>query len=218
MKNNKRKEEILSMKLKTGLSNEKIGKVFGISRERVRQIIGNTGRRFQSNWRNKIIESCNDLTNDELAQKLNIRSDVVAKHRKGARHEISGGTSKIGADSENYVSLVLKNNGIKHELMHHSHPFDVLLSNGKKADIKSSANKINPPSALGNPYYVFNVRKEQKKLLDFYILLIIPTKDIFIIPAKNVNSSIHLVWPPVKFKRFKTSKWTKYHNKFDLLK
>jgi DNA-binding CsgD family transcriptional regulator len=217
---NKMYDRAESMKImrKKGITLKEIGKIHHISRQRVHQIIGNTGIMGEKRRKIKINFVINNLdkTNIELANIMGISKDSVSKYRMGLRHKISGGPAKKGADAENYVSEILNKMNIKHKLMSHKNNFDILLSNGKTADVKSTYTYSHAPSQT-EKYYKFHTR--HKQIVDFYICIIWLTKDIFIIPTMAIKNpkkdgSISFPWPY----KHKIGKYMKYYNNFDLLR
>jgi hypothetical protein len=100
--------------------------------------------------------------------------------------------------------------------MPHHHEFDILLENGKRVDVKAASRTMKPPSSKCYPFYSFGTKKpERGNYCDFFICVVVPTVDLFIIPFDDAGrDSIRLIHPPHK----RVSKYFQYHNRFDLLK
>lgn len=219
-----RKQKMISMRNEKKTLQE-IADKFGITRERVRQIIGNTGgEAIKKRMDDKLdfVKSNPQKTNSELIEDLRVKfgaglGKLFFNIRSKTRHAIDGGALQLGVEAEIIVSEKLNSLGIKHQLMPHHHVFDIQLENGKTVDVKSRINQSIAPSAAGRlktPQWRFVARKEKKgNYTDFFILYIWATKDFFVVPNEDVhNDQIVFCWPPKK-----PSKWHKYHNRFDLL-
>jgi hypothetical protein len=73
---------------------------------------------------------------------------------------------------------------------------------------------MQPKSLSKYPYYIFNTgRKERFGACDFFILVIVPTMAIFVIPSVDVRYQLHIPAAPKK-----ECRWEQYKNRFDLLK
>lgn len=194
----------------------------GISRERVRQLIGNTSELIQvtpaktrKNW---IVYGENKhLSNSKLRSIMGIGQGRLFNYRKSEkiRHDVEGGSIKIGYEAENLASKKLFSIDIKHTLTPTSHSFDILLENGSRVDVKSS-NPMNSSKCV-SPEYTFKTGKYTKgDYCDFLILVLRDVKEFFVVPTKKAGGIIRFCWPgPDHGKR---SKWLEYYNRFDLLK
>ena len=104
--------------------------------------------------------------------------------------------------------------------MPNRHPFDILLDNGIRINVKSAWSGRIPPSQIGkciNPSYHFNLLCNKLNNADIFILVIPDTKDMFIIPADILPKSvtnITMCWPTA---RPEIGKYQKYLNRWDLL-
>ena len=214
----KRKEEMLSMRHDEGMTNNLIGMKFGVSRQRVCQIIGNTGRNFRKEWTRKTARETDisDMTRGDIKDLPGI-AQVWERKFARSRHRVSGGPVEAGVNAENIVSDILSEKGIINKPMPFHSPFDILLDNGLRVEVKSASKKISPKSQNGYSYYNINIRKLGRgDYADFFAILI-EQKTLFIIPSSEFNKScshVRIFWP----RNTKTSKWEKYINRFDLLK
>ena len=212
-----RVNEMLTLRFTERWTLQNIAEKFGISRERVRQIIGNTGAGFVTQKRKEIFESNKKLSNLKLSKLMGISpSAVTGGYRDGERHEIEGGALQIGTEMEEYVSRLLTQKGIAHKLMPHHHTFDILIGKNIRVDVKSAR----PLSRAQAPTYSFNTSQDQRgKYADFFICITSDTKEVFVIPANETRGNatpIRFAFPEADYGR--KSKWLKYHNRFDLLK
>ncbi len=199
-------------------TNTAIAELFGeISRERVRQLIGNTGTGFVTRRKKAIWEQNKHLTNAELAEALELaqHKSASARYREGERHAIQGESGlSINHDHVMYVSKLLNSKGIEHEPTPLRHPYDLRLANGLRVEVLS-ASPMHPFPNLS--MYSFNTRQDVKgRFCDFFACVMSDTLNVFVIPAHltRVNSPIRFCFP----KDYgKISKWVQYHNRFDLL-
>lgn len=201
-----------------GKTLEDIGNIYHISRERVRQIIGNTGVYFISNIARRIhVDS--SMTVKDLDGLLYGRGRKILRDKlKKIHHAISGGAGKDGQEIEWLVSEKLKSIGLENELMPLRHPFDIQLKNGIRIDVKATWTKSITSPFQKNEMYRFGVKKKRKAgACDFYICYIAPHNVFFVIPEKEVNLSnfLYISYPEPKRS---WSKWQDYENRFDLLR
>ena len=174
--------------------------------------------------RNKYILNSPEKTNGELAGELGLTKQTISKIRGQTRHALKpNGKTYTGAIWEEYISSKLTQIGIKNELMPFRHPFDILAEGHIRIDVKAAATP-QPPSPFPIPpdrsiSYVFGIKGDYKRDdADFYICIVTPTKDIFVIPANEVPHNQHHItfsWP---INERRPTKWHKFHNRFDLIK
>lgn len=214
----KRNEEIKAMRTEKRWSLEKIAIFFGVSRQRVHQIVGSTG--FYTHDYCKINQAVDYLdldtskTNEEMYEK-------TGKYPKwgGLRHALKDGSSvKAGFDIEDYVSETLDSLGIRN-VVTNSRKYDIVLENGKTIEVKS---RRKPHQQTDYYFFPLFPKISMSKPADFFILVIVKENknDCFIIPKDAVpaHGGIGFTWPKSKQKRGNYSCWTEYHNRFDLLK
>lgn len=189
---------------------EQIAELYGISRERVRQILGNTGRGFIRRKREKEIQEHSNLTNREICEKIGVpRGSLFYYGRSSSRHALEPGSlCAQGAEAETIVSKKLMEHGIGNKLMPHHHPFDILLDNGLHIDVKfrnSSNNKSNYPN--------YHVNPKKTEIIDYYAILLPNKEDVYIIPYNLSGTIISITKYPKR-----KNKWDFYKNNFDILK
>jgi transcriptional regulator with XRE-family HTH domain len=211
-----RTKEMQHLRYQEKWSLQQIATKFGVSRERVRQLIGNSGKGLVTERQNTIYNKFKHLTNKALGKLLGVQAGTVMRdYRNGERHEIEGGVLKVGVEAEILVSKKLSSLGIRNTLMPHHHPFDILLGNGTRIDVKSSRPQNN--SKTISPLYNFSTKKQIKKdFCDFFILFLFGENQFFIVPFKDAKTLIRFCYP--KTNKGRQSKWNQYHNRFDLLK
>lgn len=217
-KNFERSNEMHELRFVAKWTLQQIADKYNISRERVRQVLGNTGSGFVTEKRKDIAKDNIQLTNSKLSKLLGISKNAIHSYRNGERHEIEGGFLKIGTEMEDFVSSKLSSLKIQHKLMSHFHSFDILLSNGLRVDVKTAM----PLKSItrDTPTYSFNLHQETRgRYTDFFICVLYDTKDMFVIPAEETritNTPVRFSFPEPN--HGKKSKWHKYHDRFDLLK
>jgi hypothetical protein len=157
-----------------------------------------------------------------LINKLNIPVVRVMKIRSKIRHPIEPNNNiDFGVKAEIMVSNRMKELNIRHELMPHSHSFDILVNNKIKIDVKSSWKSNIPPSQIGrcvNDRYHFQLRGHDKHPADYYILVIPKCDAMFIVPGDIIpknKTDIFMVYPSA---RPEIGKYQKYLNRWDLLR
>jgi hypothetical protein len=208
-----RKEEMISMR-NDGCTHQEISYKYGISRERVRQIIGNTGRNFLREWtiKNTDPEVLKNLTTE---QALALRgTKIVIRELLGKiSHPCRGGYCKSGQDAEHLVSNKLSELGIKNHLMPNKSPFDI-DAGGIRVEVKSPIIRSHPKSQYSGYYRASNLKGGS----DTDVFVIVVEDSFYVIPSIEIGktaNTIRIYYPP---NTRHTSKWSKFINRFDLLK
>jgi hypothetical protein len=215
-----RDEEILRLRLVEGWKLIDIGNKFGISSERVRQIVGNTGFLSAEMMREKITAADPMESNPELANRLDVGLATISHYREGW-HTIKGDSSTAkGNDWEKWAAEEIEKRGHLAELQPFRTHFDILVDDCIKVDIKSATSCF-PPSFQGrmkNPRYSFHLRKQEgRDPIDFFFCIAIESEDVFIIPYDALpmpKGWLAITWPTA---RPEIGKYQKYHNRWDLL-
>ncbi len=208
--------EMIELRYVAKLTLQEIADKFGISRERVRQRIGNSGftatqARVKKN--KKLYEQFKHLSNSALKKAMGLKT--ANRYRDDSRHAIEGGDLQIGAEAEEAVSKKLSRIGFKNTLMPHFHCFDILLDNGIKVDVKSS-DPMTTTKTISS-CYTFQTKKGVKgNYCDFLILYLRDVQEYFVVPMKDAGNIIRFCFPEPDWG--KKSKWHQYHNRFDLLR
>lgn len=213
-----RESNMLAMR-KDGKTLQEIGGFFGVSYQRVAQIIGETyraqGRETRRRRRVDAITTLrlDGMTASEISEKLGISTGAVYSDAPGVRFKTyASGSLGTGSAWEEWVSARLLDAGIENELMSHKHPYDILALGSVRIDVKSSnylANSL-PSQVYTSDTYVFNIANTQKKRdgIDIVIFVIIPHEIAIIVPLsilpKN-TTHIRIPYPCVGKKK------SKYH-------
>lgn len=214
------RSELIRLRFENGLTLQEIGDKFKVSRERVRQVIGNTGRHFRSEWtfrhRNILV---NENTTKQGIKNIKGVKSVLYKKLRSIHHRVDGdNTSRLGNETESLVHDRLVEMGIDNTLMPLRHPFDMIITkSGKTVDVKGSYSRRYTSPRQKSPMYSFHVRKDKKgDYCDFFIFYIEETDSILVIPNNEIGyvQNVYVTWPPSKRG---WSKWKNFHNRFDLL-
>lgn len=199
---------------------QEIGNIFGISRERVRQLIGNSPCVCKQRI-NKAIKDFPNKTFAEIAEMLGL-SEAYVKMTQPYKREKLSFDSHVGRGSwvEDEIANQLNRLGFICELQNHKGSYDILIDHKIRADVKSDFDYSKSPTLhVKSHQWRFQVRKnEKRKDCDFYICVIVPSWDVFIIPSKNIPENVFCIqfcWPTTSPRQ---SNWQQYHNRFDLLK
>ncbi len=222
-----RNQEMYKMRYVDGMTLNEIGKVKGISRERVRQIIGNTGREFRSNWTKELIQS----RKVHLAHWTDLKNAPGVKREwqrvwGQERHEVRGGSPEVGFYFEELASVILAENGVSNMLMPNRGSYDIEAENGARIEVTvsntdvskmSSQNKcVYPTFSIPHRYndcdflFAFIPDKQEEGEYTYYI---IPIYEL--IHLQGNDPRIRIPHPPMSQKK---SKWHQYHKRIDLIK
>lgn len=225
--NQKRNDEIRRLRFDEKWSITKLGVYFGVSRQRIHQIIGRTGRIAENKLTTRkgshyqqvkeakdIIEEYSESTAKDIRKITGIPIGIISEARAGLRYYPSKGNSARGMKIEDYVSDVLRANCIENSTTLRSRPFDIILADGRTVEVKSRF--MPSKSTKTENFYFFSIRNAEKP--DFYILVVVDgnDKDVFVVPSEIVASTgVGFCWPATERSR---GRITQYHNRFDLLK
>jgi len=197
----------------------KIGEKYGISSERVRQIIGNSSSTKSIKLR-KIkpeVLALSNLTNNEIVKELDIPLNWVLECRKGTRHAVKmTGSVGIGIRAEEWAARELEACGFNIELMPFGHPFDIMVNSEIRIDVKKATVCRSSPTFKGiSPSWRFHTRNSHNSC-DF-LFCITGKNDVFIIPILSVPRKMHFLVFSFPTLRPEIGKYQKYHNRYDLL-
>ena len=207
-----RKEEMKSYFL-AGATKTWIAKKYGISRERVGQIVGRGGRDFRKSATERFEIDQNLTAQENLeAAKNGLFSPLISVIRKkiaSTYHASASGAVKIGTDAELLVHKYLLENNIESELMPPHHKFDI-LANGYRIDVKTTQKNRSTRDGYSSSYYVFRARKNIKNDCDFFAFVF--EEKIWIVPSEVIPNTEFAYIPAGTSVRSwkKSSKWNDY--------
>lgn len=215
-------DDMLAMRYK-GMTLQVIGAAYGISRQRVRQLIGNTGRTFRSEVLISRVEEDPSANPEDICDEMGM--DRRSLYRLGIpipRHEAAGGMLRKGQLGELIVSGKLSYMGIENELMPNRNPYSILTASGIRVDVRTAYHYVKAPSIVGKSnthMYKFRVWRKGREhdFADFIVCYIYPLHKSYVIPVSYVHGSenIAISYPIL---RNEVSKWARWEENFDLLK
>lgn len=239
VKNKARQKEMLQLRVDGGWTLQMIGDKWGISRQRVQQIIGSTGdiatrkkkRRPQriASWKIAEVVNGTKKTNEELMNITGISYYMLNKIKTGygIRNKVGNGDSAAyrGSVGENKILKKLRNRGLPAVRKQYLDPYDIAVGS-IRIDAKRATTTWEPPSSRRfSPVYRFTVGEgiKHREKADFYILLIDvpPKQDYFIIPSRDVPISYQAIvfaWPCFNERKWDEKiHWRGYHNRWDYI-
>jgi transcriptional regulator with XRE-family HTH domain len=199
---------------------QKIANELGITRQRVHQLLGNTGKR--PNILQEDLLKLTDYTNKEISEMYGVSEITIAKatNRFNIRNKIDsefGHGKNYKAESLTVAKLEELNfDNIKR--FPFKSPYNLLIDNSIKVRVVGSFTPKSSPSLRNvTPNWRFSLNNS-RKLVDVYILVIYPLEKFFIIPDKDIPSHrTSLVFCyPTEYKN--SGKWQSYEDRFDFLK
>ncbi len=216
--NAERNSEIIRLRKECGEEIDSIARRFGISHQRVTQIIGYTGKKFRTQRTQAIVDSLPEaeLLRTTLNAPLpghsrNAWNRAIAKHH----HAIIGGSASVGQKAERRISEHLATIGLENKLMPLLHQFDILvLRSNARLDVKYCSK---PSIRRRAKQWRFNTRALRSHA-DFYIFVIGDTSDYFVIPSNAIPQKLTRMtfcWPNL---RPQSAKWARFHNAFQQLR
>lgn len=208
--------EINDLRFVQGKTLREIAQIFGVSKQRIGQLIGNTGF-VATEKRREFIQSNIELTNKELSNLLNLSHSAISSYRGNQRHAVENkGAVGKGNKWEEWTAQLLKQKGYYPELLNYRAPYDILLNGKIRIDVKATDSECWLPGAK-NPIMKFNVGKNKRQNCDFYFCVIINSLNYFIIPSIKVPEQMEQLqfsWPT---SRCLQSNWQQYYKRWDLI-
>lgn len=223
-----RQDIMRKMRFVDGKTLQEIGDYFEISRERVRQCIGNTGRDVRIKWTEDFKFQTNIIPKNKLELETLPGVKKVWKRDWGKfRHDALSGDAKLGQEFESKAGQILSDSGIENLLMPNGHPFDILVNGKIRIDVKHSSmnvQKFKSQINIVSPTYSIGHLKCGIDC-DFFFVFVpecVNSKEYtyFVIPSSKCrferqDAIIRIPWPQMGQR---PSKWHKYHKNLDILR
>lgn len=220
----KRKEEMMRCRMEEGLTDKEIGKRFGgITRERVRQILGNKGRTFRTEWTKKLIQSGKVLAHRSDLKNAPGTKKAWLQDWGNHRHLVIGGLVGKGFRFEEKAHEILEGCGVYNVLMPNHHPFDIEAFNGARIEVTVTNVDISQFETQKSKYPTWAVTVRRKEEWDFLFAFVPDTNGdytYFIIPSseftqlKTADARVRIPYPRMGRK---PSKWHQYYKRIDLI-
>jgi len=220
IKDKTRAQEMLHLRKEDFLSLREIGEKYGISRERVRQIIGNNSL---DEWVTpfmryfKFHPDTSQYTNTELARELNCNVATVNKYRRGQIHLCESERINTSLKWVGWASNKLFELGMPNRIMFFHSPYQLHAYNNAKIIVCVAATPRSAPSLRNtSPQWGFSVRANERKA-DFFFLVIAPYEAVFIIPYDKIHNTerVAFCYPTLRPTLFK---WGAYQDAYHLIK
>lgn len=217
----KRNQEMRRLRHVEKWSVEEIAALFGVSRQRAHQIVGNSGyKNYKSERITQIIQARGSLeSNDEIAESLGLHQSTVSNRRRYIYHAVKPGDTNTRRhdDCKRWVKRVLERLGHEVVLQPLWHPFDMLLDGKVRVSVALSGTERRPPSQkLVSPGWAFNLTRALDE--NDFLLAVTAYKDVFVIPTSVLprrKGNIIFCYPSL---RESMGKYQQYHERYDLLK
>ena len=185
-----RKAEMSRLRFDDGWTIEAIGEKFGVTRERVRQILGNSGH-LSPKFRTKQIQSFDNLrlTNTELSEKYGISVERIKYLRRGLLYALGPGEGVAWKKSRDWLSALLTEWDVKYTILS-DFRFKLVGSGQILWPVVGQLRK-HPSSKSPHPRML--VRSiDRLRNSDFLLAMIEDTGTVYIIPTWEVRSTICL--------------------------
>lgn len=114
--------------------------------------------------------------------------------------------TRIGLNAEIKIKEILESKGYKVEKMRTRHPYDLLVNDNIKIDVKA-ANKYKSPKGWSS--YSFNLEKKQPTC-DIYVICCLQENKTLVIPSKFIKQTQLCITD-------KSSKYDKFQDRWDYI-
>lgn len=214
--NDPRYDRMLELRLVEGLSLKLIARKFGLTRERVRQIIGNTGH-VASDFRKEAINNYPPtVTNQQVAKELGLSVSTIISYRApNSFYLFDSGNREGHTKSILYVGKKLVAAGHKVEYLPSSTTNDLLVNGRYRVCVRHTNVEKDAPSMRNqSPVWQFSFVGTDEA---HFVCCVIKYNEIFVIPRTTFprgRESVAFAYPTL---RPSMSKVVPYLNKFELL-
>lgn len=223
-----RKEEMLRMRFEEFRSTQRIADHLGISRERVRQVIGNSRPLFQA-ARLSYVYAHPEMSRNELASHIGVAPDwILEKYRSRPllpEDAKSGSYWELHFHAVIAVQKILEERGLTVSRMRGGDAFDLLIA-GSSYDISIKVLARKEPSFPASqkhksPKWTFPIRRRHTNAIDFYVL-VTGLGDHFVIPNGEIDTkwqkrdvrTVAFCWPCGRPTMSKMAEW---HERWELI-
>jgi predicted DNA-binding protein YlxM (UPF0122 family) len=219
-----RNDEIKKLRFEENWTLQEIANKYDISRERVRQIVGNSGYQIRGASQALSLPDNPLLTISELfnfaKSKIRHMNINILKSKIASQHHAVIGS--IGEDGEIVVHNKLNEMGIKNSLMPFGYKFDIITDKGITIDVKTCLRKFKPHKNNKSTYYRFSIRTNTKNDCDIFIFYAVKDKRFWIVPYSVLpKTEAVCIVADLGVRSWETSNvrsLEKYENNFSLLK
>jgi hypothetical protein len=211
-----RNKEMHRLRFEELLPLSQIGKKFGVTRERVRQILGNTGNGFIRRRHERQILSQPEKSTSMLAKDLGLNNHTIYNYRANTCYKKSGNPG-ICDEQVNHISDKLYNLDIDHIKVCKKLHYHIVIYPNIKISVRVATKRWEAPSLkFASPAYRFRVHGLEN--VDFIIFVIAKTEDFFIVPQSEIfaRDTVAFCWP-CNNTTGRGSPYRKYHERWDLL-
>jgi hypothetical protein len=219
------------MRFKEHLSTIQIGKTLGVSRERVRQILEETGGSGGRDAYKPYLHTFDDdewlrehahLTNEELGKLAGIPTDSARVLRSRIPYRASGGAWEQKYIWTKNVAEHIEAHGLTAEMTPNNSPFGILVNDHLRVSVKSACShrKYSPGAVTKHIRFLIS---KQREIVDFFVCVFYkdPTNPVyFVIPANEIRGKphdIYIGWPPIHTPRSKPPQYADFKDRWDLL-
>lgn len=211
-----RNDDIRQLRNEEGWSLQAIAGHYGITRERVRQIVGNSGDLYFEKIKEKVLDPVYKfIPASQVAELTGVPFNTVVRLRKGKWHIVEPGSSLAdGQGWEIWASSRLWKIGVENALMPAGHPFDILTKGGQRIDVKSSNPRPTRQREFVYGVYDWHFRNGPGKEFDYFILVCADTEVSYIIPRGEAAKTIVRISKNPK----RRTKYDQYREAWHLLK
>lgn len=220
--NIKRRDDILRMRFELKMRLSEIAAIYGISRERVRQIIGmNTGYMSLGKYGKTLeneqwLEQTKSLTNKQVGEIVGINTDRVSEYRSGIRHAVEERFA-VGAEYQEKISEKLQQFGIENTLSPMMKVPHIVTRGGLGIVVRVALPIWKTSPKMRSPQYRFLTKIRHG--VDFFVFVARDVEAYFIVPASRVKEDMDYVifaYPTMIENRL-ADPWQGYQNRWDLI-
>lgn len=219
----KRKEEMIELRERRGWSLQAIGDLYGISRERVRQVIcGGVSKFHASKYKTFVRQNgyMPHVTDEKLSKMIGLKQNSIACARQDVFRNYRDYHRRVHYEAVMAVSKLLDKYNIEHNLKptrKKIRPYNILACNGARIAVRATVKGVKSPSQPNSRWHLNSIRKSARNS-DFVVLYLTSIQTAFVVPSKEMlylkSNDLFFVYPTM---RPTMSKWLEYKDRFDLI-
>jgi len=218
-KKTERSEEIRDLRFNKQWKLQDIADKYGITRQRVHQILGNTGRKKPDYYKELI--NYKDYTNKEISEVFGITEKTVAKitNHLNIRNKVDNNyNSGKNYKAEEWLIKKLNDEGITNIIRFPgTNPYNLLVNDVKVRVVSSHTPKKLEGTGNVSPSWRFSLRKD-REITDVFAFIIYSLEKVFFVPNNDIpRNRNELVFSyPTEYRN--SGKWQSYENNFAIFK
>lgn len=213
------KNILLALRNDSGMTFREIAGRYGVSHQRVQQVIGGDGKTFRDKFIAKKVKIDSTTTTDQALNFLGGKmKSAISRALHKIHHGISGNSQlSVGDLGERIVSEKLFSNGVQHTLQPLMQSVDIITESGISIDVKTAKSPCKTSKFQKGLMYKFAIRKKEKgDYCDLFAFYILPLDFVFFVPS-NLFKNTDYTYISLPFSKRAKIDWEVYQDNYAII-